>query len=469
MPETRSKVIYACQALTDSCWLYAAIGIVGLMFGQGGPPLPWLAVLAVLTVGMYVGWLTMGMRGNPASLAILLGGVGLACVYLIVAAGDWRATSGYDLAWPARFTGGDMTPRQWAGALVSLVAAVLLWRRAVDLAADRYIEERLQRSFKLGMAVMAIAVLAEQASGSVLGARTLLVPFFGASLAGMAVARLPEQGAGAKARAWARTIAVSVLGVIGLGLLLGLAGGVYGASGVHLLYRGWGLLVDGVLWLLRFPLQLLVNGMLAFWGWIRDLLNPSGERTRLDPISVPQPPPPFGSSTAEQGQSLAEQVINILQYPLLVLLLVGIFLLLALVFRRMWRRTTKPTDEDREKMDGEVDASADLAALLKSLLPAWLRRKGDSRPLWRYPEGEPGTAEVFLLYFDYLSEGMRRGMRFDASVTPIERAPALAAALPGAPVTRVTERFNAACYGREGTDPATVDELRAGLNREGRG
>ncbi len=468
MPETRSKVIYTCQVLTDSCWLYAAIGVVGLLFGQGGPPLPWLAVLAVLTVGMYAGWLTMGMRGKPASLAIVLGAVGLACVYLVVAAGDWRASSGYDLAWPAQLTGFDMTARQWAGALVSLVAAVLLWRRAVDLAADRYIEERLQRSFKFGMAVMAIAVLAEQISDRALGARTLLVPFFGASLAGMAVARLPEQGAGAKARVWARTIAVSVLGVIGLGLLLGLAGGVYGASGVHLLYRGWGLLVDGVLWLLRFPLQLLVNGMLAFWGWIRDLLNPSGERTRLDPITVPQPPP-FDQSTAEQGRSIAEQVINILQYPLLVILLVVIFLLLSLVFKRMLRRTTEPADEDREKMEGEVDASADLAALLKSLLPGWLRRKGDLRPLWRYPEGELGTAEVFLLYFDYLSEGMRRGMRFDPSVTPMERAPALSAVLPGAPVTRVTERFNAACYGREGTDPATVNELRAGLLSEEHG
>ena len=464
MREHRSKIIYACTAITESCWLFALLGIIGLTAGQGGSPLPWLAVFLLLGAGMYTGWVTMGMRGDPVNLAIVLGLVGLVCVYLAVAAGTYEGRAGFDMLWSARLTGGDVTAGRWVGTVIALVGAVLLWRRAAGLVADRYIEERLQHSFKVGIAVIAVAILVEQAGGRSLDARTVLVPFFAVSLAGMAVARLPEHGVGAKAASWARVIAVSVLAVLGIGLLLGLAGGVYGSGGVRLLYRGWGLFIDGLLWLIRYPLQLLVSGMLAFWTWVRGLLNPSGETAPLDPLTPPGFAAPEGGLPAAGGGShLAETLVNILQYPLLILLVIAIFLVLALTFRRMWQRKAKDSSEDREKIEGGADASADLAKLLKGLLPAWMRRRREPALTWRYPEGEPGVGEVFMLYFDYLSAAIKRGMRYDPAFTPDERVGALRTALPGTPVESVTERFNAACYGREPTDAETVALLRSAL------
>ncbi len=466
MGEHRSKIIYACLAITESCWLFALIGIIGLIAGQGGSPLPWITVFLLLAAGMYTGWITMGMRGEPVNLAITLGLAGLACVYLAVAAGRYEGHGGFDMLWSVHLTGGDAPAGRWAGIIVALVGAILLWRRAAGQVADRYVEERLQRSFKIGMAVIAVAILVEQASGHNLAARAVLVPFFAVSLAGMSVARLPEHGARARGASWVRVITVSVLAVLGVGLLLGVVGGIYGSVGVRLLYRGWGFFVDGLLWIIRYPLELLVAGMLAFWMWVRGLLNPSGENIQLDPMVPGVGPAAYGKQTVVgEGSHLGETLVNILQYPLLIVLVIAIFLVLALTFRRVLQRKAKDSSEDREKIEGETDASADLAKLLKGLLPGWMRRHKEPALTWRYPDGEPGIGEVFRLYFDYLYAAIKHGMRYDPALTPAERVSALRGALPGAPVESVTERFNAACYGREPSDTETVAALRSALDQ----
>lgn len=458
--ENRYRLIYGCLVVAEACWLYALLGTGGVLLGQGGSPLPWLAVLLLVVSGMYAGWLTMGMKGDAVSLAMALGGIGVACVYLVVAAGSFDSR-GFDIAWAPRLLGGGYETKEGAGAVLALVASVLIWRRAVGLVADRYVEERLLKAFRIGTVVIAVAFLAEQVSGDDLGARTLLVPFFGVSLAGLAVARLPEQGV-TRSATWVRVIALSVVAVVGTGLLLGLAGGVYGASGVHMLYVGWGMAVDALLWLVRYPLQALVTVMLAFWSWIRDLVNPGREPVTIDPIGGA---PPVTPPALEQGSGspVVDRIVDLLQYPLLALLLVAVFLALALVFRRIWSRDRKQADEDRERMELEGEASGDLARLLKGLLPAWLTRGPKPELSWRYPDGEPGIGEVFRVYFDYLSAGVKRGMPFAAAMTPMERESDLAAALPGAPVRLATERFNAACYGHEPSGADVIEELRAGL------
>jgi hypothetical protein len=52
-----------------------------------------------------------------------------------------------------------------------------------------------------------------------------------------------------------------------------------------------------------------------------------------------------------------------------------------------------------------------------------------------------------------------------ASATPRERRADLESAIPGAPVARITDCFNAACYGNLRTDQATVDGLRHDLEQ----
>ncbi len=458
MRDSHARLVPLCLIVAESCWAYAAIAVVGLVFGQTQSPLPWATVLILLAIGGYFGWLCTGLRGDSATLAILLGLAGVMAIYFALAAGSFDARP-FDLAWPARLVRGEYDARQAAGAVVALVSSVILWRRAVGIVTDPYIDESLQRSFKAGIVAMAIGVLAEMISGRELGITLLMVLFFGASLAGLAVARLPEHGVGKRTATWARVIASTVVAIVGLGLLLGLIGGLYGSGGVNLLIRGWGLAVDGLLWLIRYPLQLLVSAMFAFWSWIKGLVNPSGETINLDPIVPPQFPV-AEPVTSSPGTSVAEQLVHILQYPLLAVVVIGIFLAIALAFRRYLSRRPATADEDRERIE---ISEAGVGDLLKGLLPSWFRRTRAQLLVWRYPSGEDGVAEVFQLYFDCLAAAIKRGMNFDPAATPSERTADLAAALPGLSVEVITERFNAACYGREPTDQESLHSLRNSL------
>ena len=170
----------------------------------------------------------------------------------------------------------------------------------------------------------------------------------------------------------------------------------------------------------------------------------------------------FGETAGDS--QLFETIFNIIQYPLLAVLIIGLFLFLALAYRRFIARQGRPEDEDREALETETDPTKDLLKLLGGLLPSWLTRKSDKPRDWRYPEDEVGVTEVFLLYFDYLSAAVARGLVFTPNLTPNERVPDLQTALPGARVTLVTDMFNAACYGHVAANRSTVNELRNELN-----
>ena len=132
-----------------------------------------------------------------------------------------------------------------------------------------------------------------------------------------------------------------------------------------------------------------------------------------------------------------------------------LFFVLVFAYRRFSASDDGDGDDDRESIRGDADAKADMMRLLTGLVPNWMKR-GRQRSLWKWPEGEKGVAEAFLLYFDTLTHAIKRGMIFDPNVTPNERVSALTVFLPGAPVETVTLRFNAACYGAQ---PADIDEL----------
>ena len=62
-----------------------------------------------------------------------------------------------------------------------------------------------------------------------------------------------------------------------------------------------------------------------------------------------------------------------------------------------------------------------------------------------------------------LTAAHERGHDFVPSATPNERQPEVENAIPGAPVARITDCFNAACYGNVAIDQATVEQLRREL------
>ena len=354
---------------------------------------------------MFIGWLTMGLRGNKATLAILEGLIGITIIYLVVASGTFYEGRIFDMAWPAKLTGADLEASAFAGVIFSLLAAVYVWRKTIGIVADDYSADRLQRSFKIGIAVIAVGVLAEEISKTDVGIQTLLVPFFAASLAGLAAARLPEHGLRGKGAAWARIIAAAILGVIALGLILGLLGGIYGGVGVRLLYRGWGLLVDALLWILRYPLELLVNLMLLIFNWLKSMFG-SEEQPEQEFGGGPPGGLPEGITETAGDSQLFETIFNIIQYPLLAILIIGLFLFLALAYRKFIAREGRGEDEDRESLDTDADPTKDLMRLLAGLLPSWFTRSSE-KPREMALSGERSRGDRGFLAVLRLPVGLR--------------------------------------------------------------
>jgi hypothetical protein len=161
------------------------------------------------------------------------------------------------------------------------------------------------------------------------------------------------------------------------------------------------------------------------------------------------------TEVGERAESATNFAVDALRWPLSILLLVVVFFVLIFAYRRITGRNSESDSGSRESIRGDADAKADMMKLLSGLMPSWMKG-GKKRSLWKWPEGESGVAEAFLLYFDTLAHAIKRGMIFDPNSTPNERIPALAVFLPGAPVDTITTRFNAACYGAV---PADIDEL----------
>lgn len=460
MAEWRNQVIYISLAVAESVWLYALLVVIGLTFGLESAPLPWLAVLGIVGGAMFTAWLLGGVRGDLAGLAITYGVAGVIAVYLTVGATIREEGAVYNGAWIASFFGRDLSGRDAAAIIISFLASVWFWKRGAGMVADnREPAEFLRRDFKFGLLIVALAVILENVFDEDAGVGILAFPFFAATLAGMGFSRLPASSSDSPG--WVRLILVSVAGVIGLGVLAGFLSGSYGRGGLNLVVVAWGWFVDALLWVLQWPIAGLVWLITHVLEWLRNLFD-------AEPVDeIESPAPAVEPSTAEQaaegmGNATVESILNILQWPLTIVLIIALFFVLALAYRRLVTRPEEDPDTDRESIRDGADAMGDMARLLKGLMPGWMFGRRGAARMWRWPD-EPGVGEVFRLYFEAVVLGSKRGMRFDPNVTPSERVPALSAALPGAPVEALTERFNAACYGHVPTRADVLDRLASDL------
>ena len=455
MSENRSKIMLVALAVAESTWLFALLAVIGLALGLGEAAMPWLAVFGLMFAAVLVGSLFAGVEGDNLALAMSQAALALVFIYLFMGAGPYVENATFDAGWIVRLTTGQLDGGQVVNIIIAFIVSVWIWRHGLKLASDPYPQDRLSTVFKIGIGVLAVAVLVDQAVPEDLGAGTLLIPFFAATLIGMAVGRLPEQGFAHKGREWARMIAVSVFVIMGLGLLLGLLGGLYGSGGVRLLYAGWGLAVDAVLWALRYPIMWIVWLMQWILSLFPEREDPETE-TGAGGLSAVEILGIEPDELTEQGPSLIDAIVNILQYPVIAILVILTFVALTLAFRKFGQRRDTTDDGERESIRGDASVAGDLARLLSGMVPRWLRGKRTRD--WIYPQSGP-TAPAFHLYFQTLTMGIKWGMTFHPHQTPTERVPLLQAALPGAPVSEVTAHFNAACYGEIGADAGLMESL----------
>lgn len=460
MSDWRNQVVFAAIAVAEGIVIYSILAIIGAGLGLEQTPLHWATLVVLYLAGMVAAWVVGGLRGSAVSIALWYGTAGLAGIYLIVATTRFSNSFEFDLAWVYHLFNRDLTGEGVAALVMALITAVVIWRRTSGIVRDdRDAPDYLKRIFKRGLVIMAVGLIIDEFVDAELSLAELLIPYFVATLGGMAVARLPADSP--VAGRWTRIILVALGAFLGTGLIAGLLGGRYGYLGLNALWVAWGWTIDAILWLLYWPLTAI--------GWIIakiiELLQSlfGGEPVEQEQEQGEGQRPLFEE---REGQAAAnndwvEAVLDALQWPLTFLLLFAVLIVAALAYRRIVRRLSRDDGVERETIKDEVE-EVSYWDLLKGLLPEWMTRRGVPRHLWKYPD-EPGIREVFMLYFETIEMALERGMEFNSHHTPSERQPVMSGVLDGAPIGDITTRFNAACYGNVPTDPSQVEGLKSRL------
>ena len=446
-------VSYGSLVIVESIWWFSVLAVIGGMLGLGGAPLPWISVMFLLASGVFSAWLFGGVMGDTATVAIIQAFVALIVIYIALATVSVFDTWSFKIAWPVDTFGGTYGADGLVDVIFGVLSAGCLWYRAQGLVVEGGVARRLSRAFKLGTAFIAVGLLFEHlVIRHDIGIAPLLLPFFGAALIGMAVARIPKSDTDSQA-AWPLVIGISVSAILGLGAFGGLLAGRYGDLGVRGFVNMWGAFVDAVLWVLRYPIEWIMTAIWNLILWLQSLSDAEEKEVERDA------PGAFAEEmvnpAAERGEEVTNFAIEVLRWPLSILLLLGIFFVLIFAYRRFSFRVEDSGDSQRESIRVGADARADMAKLFKNLLPRWLRI-GTKNVLWKWPENQSGVSEVFLLYFDTLSHAVKRGMTYEATLTPNERVGVLGLFLPDAPVAKITSSFNDACYG---LIPSNLDEI----------
>ena len=460
MSDWRGQVVFAAIAVAEGIVIYSILAVIGAGLSLDHTPLHWATLVVLYLAGMVAAWVVGGLRGSAASIALWYGTGGLAAIYLVVATTRFDSSFEFDLAWVYHLFNRDLTGEGVAALLMALITAVVIWRRTSGIVRDdRDAPDHLKRIFKRGLVIMAIGLIVDEFVDAELGLAELLIPYFVATLGGMAVARLPADSP--VAGRWTRIILVALGAFLGTGLIAGLLGGRYGYLGLNALWVAWGWMVDAILWLLYWPLTVIGWIIAKIIELLQSLFGAEPAEQEQEQGEGQRPIFEEREDQEAANNDWVEAVLEALQWPLTFLLLFAVLIVAALAYRRLVRRLSRDDGVERETIKDEVE-EVTYWDLLKGLLPEWMTRRGTPRHLWKYPD-EPGIREVFLLYFETIEMALERGMEFNSRHTPSERLPVMSGVLDGAPVGDITTRFNAACYGNVPTEPSQVEGLKSRL------
>jgi len=354
---------------------------------------------------------------------------------------------------------GDFVSGNTEGAValgLSLAFLVLLWWRGVTLAQDEVSLDTVRGSFRWGMAVLFVAVLAESASSADIVDGYMVVGFFAVGLAGLALARFSWEAGDTQVMTanWLVPIAASVGGVILLALLIGALGkgGLDDVAREALKAAGnAGLLILKPVFL---ALGYLASLLVGLANWIAGLLG-GGDLSALDQMQ--QNLLDFGQRLeSERGEGgLPTALVVLLKSGALLLATSSAAWLLYRIFRfrRLIRRTGE-VEETRQSLFSWSRANRDLYALLAewwNSLPAVGSGRGKR-------SSEPATPREF--YHRLLSVAEKLGCPRQEWETPKQHQGALRGMLPVEPVGRIVDAFQLSHYGQTAADRGELAALR---------
>ena len=457
--DARDRLIVAALVVAESAWLFALLGIIGLGMGNGGSALGWLAVLALLATGAGVARvLSSSMFGGalPYVLQII---AGVSAIYLTMATQVGTSDAFWNLGWPMAASGSSDVAGANFRATFGTVAAVLLWWRGGTLGSSEEPTESLNRSFKFGMVLMALAVLVDVNSEAVLHTFGALFAFFAGSLAGLGVARLGHGAGGERgAMIWLRVVAGTVAGVLAVGAAFSLIRREFLEAVRAPVSEVLGWMGTALFYVVILPVAWVINGLV---GLVLGLFSGDGPTRELIPTGES-----LGEQFLQREAGPTPSYVTALEWVLLAVVIAVALYVIVFALRRRGRRRPAQIEGVRESVLGESDPMLDAANMLFGLLPSALRRRRAGSRV-TLPSGPPDVVEAMRSYYRLLLHAGGRGGDRPSSTTPAEYRARLAQLVPGHLADASTEAFNAAFYGGHEPDGDDLAQIRAELDRLG--
>ena len=459
MSSAQDKWVLAAIAVSESAWLYAILGVAALPLQLGSNPLDWFAVLAVLASSLVVSRALQALIISTTTAYLAQMFTGLVVIYLVLGS---QFSAGLDLAWAGRLSGELGSDTYWLRAAIAAAMAVGLWWRGGRIAASDSPEETLETSFRIGVAALAAAAIADAALPADLNVYPVLFIFTAASLAGLAMSHLSSPSEQAAKRAtWPKVIGALVLVVLLVGLIAGLVENAVLplVTGAVRAVMGFTIerIVAPVLSTLLYPFVAAVDWLFsALLNLFRtDLEQQVAEGSNLANLEVEQ-------IEEKEGAPAVLQIIQIAGIAVLTVVVVVALFFLARAFRRRRRGRYEYPEGARESVIEGSDPLLDAARLLLDLLPERLRRRRVRRAL-RPPDGDPGVVEAFKIYYSLLGQAERKGVRREDYESPLEFEVRLGPLFAPGLVEKATAAFNRACYGNLPPSETDLADLRSAI------
>ena len=458
MSLARDRLVLAATAVSESAWLFAVFGVLGLVLRGEESPLAWPAGLAVLVTGIVVSRMLQSIiMSDRAWYAVQLSLASLV-VYLTVASQVATDSRGFDLLWVARLDTTSESDVLWFRGVFAAVLALGLWWRAVRLAASESPYETLMASFRVGVVGIALATVVDTQHTADLDIYPMMFVFIGSALVGLGMSRLmPFSGRAANGDAWPRVIGGVVIAIVAVGLFLGLVLDRL----VPFVSRGLSHSLDFLGENVVQPVALTISRPIVFFlNWIISLFTPPPSQAPGEGFSrLPEERELISEGLVERE---VPALVGIIGWTLLaIVLIVAVYLVLKALRRRIRGGLVYPAGQ-RESVAGDADPLHDVANLLLRLVPDRFRRREQWTP-YRLPEGEPRIVEALRIYYRLLTLAEMGGVARSPAETPSEFQRKLESKFPPRLVRMATAAFDRAFYGDHPSSETQLVEMRASL------
>ena len=458
---TRDRLVAAALAFSESAWIYALLGVVGLALGAGGSPLGWVVILGLMAASALAARAIsrLSVRGPGTAGALAHAGLGAAAAYLAVGTQVGASGGAWDPGWPVLVAAGSDVAGANVRATVGAAAAVALWWRGGRIGSSEDPGAALDRSYKVGTVVMTAAVLMDLGSGTSLNTPGALFAFFAGTLAGLGAARLGRGAGGARGAAiWLRAVGAVVAAVLAVGFAFSLVrrGFLEAVSAPIAEVLRW--MGAALFYAFIVPVAWVVNSVVRLFVSLFAGDGPTGDVIPLGES--------IGEQFLNQQSGPTPSYVAALEWLLLAAVCAAALYILYRAVRRRGRSRGPSPEGIRESVAEDVDPALDAAALLFDLLPSALRRRRAGARA-AVPTGPSGVARAVRCYYRLLLHARSLGAARPRAATPLEHREALGRAAGEDLARGATEAFNAAFYGAVAAPDAVLDEMDAELERLG--